>query len=738
MALMSSPPIMRAATPFSRRVAAVGLFVALVGGDVVAARASFTDATAASGITATHGYTIVPSVFPENANSAGGVGAGDYDRDGLVDLCVVRGEHGAPVLYRNIGNLAFADASGGAGEYLASLTTGLYSSATFADVDGDGWLDLLLLGIRGTPPKLLRNAAGGGFTPIEDSGLSLPVNNMSAAFGDIDRDGDLDLFVTHWFSELLAPAGYLWRNDGSGHFVDVSQAAGLPIFSGTLFYAGQNPFLDVSYTGNFADIDSDGWPDLLVAVDFGGSRIFRNRRDGTFEEIASPGVPNDENGMGSAIGDFDGDGDLDWFVTAIWDPDGMAEANWGITGNRLYRNDGSGRFEDVSATAGVREGYWGWGASFADLDADGDLDIAHVNGWDYPNFPELTGLVGEFVADPTRIFLSNGNGTFTESAAAIGASVTDNNRGIVAFDGDRDGDIDLFLTNNDGAPTLLRNDGPVGNSLTVRIRALGPNTEGIGARVFATIGGVTQMRELRAGSNYVSQDPAEAFFGLGGAESVDQLRIQWPDGRLTSLANVAKGFLSVAQPVEGAPDCTDPSPANLCTPGSRPGVAPTSISECLLEWRVARDEVVPGKDGFPSAAVVCTEGDPACDRGGSPDTCLFDVAACLNNADPRLPSCPRGEPTRLEIRSPRATSRAAHERAINAGLSVALGALGLGSDTVRSSIADDCRSLLVAVPLKKTRNGLKKPARVTLELKLLVADRRNDSDKLTLTCNPRP
>jgi hypothetical protein len=248
--------------------------------------------------------------------------------------------------------------------------------------------------------------------------------------------------------------------------------------------------------------------------------------------------------MGACLADYDNDGDLDWFVTSIWDPPSFR------TGNRLYRNAGNGTFSDVTDAAGVRAGYWGWATSFADFNNDGHLDIYQENGMRAP-----------FDVDPARFWVSNGNATFTERSGEVGINHTGQGRGVVCFDYDRDGDLDIFVANNSQAPKLFRNDGGnAQNSVTVKLRGAAPNTEAIGARVFATIGGMTQMRELRAGSNYVSQDPVEAFFGCGTATSVDDLRIEWPDGDVDILHDMpvntvlvfTENAITAVQPAAGA------------------------------------------------------------------------------------------------------------------------------------------------------------------------------------------
>ena len=333
-----------------------------------------------------------------------------------------------------------------------------------------------MVGFDGMQPVLFRNQGDGTFEDVTASAGSLcpGLHSFSASFGDYDRDGDLDLFVSRWSSSSTATAraASSGATTATGGFTDVSPSAGMPIFATRLYDV---PDLDLSFTGNFVDIDSDGWPDLLVSVDFKGSRVLHNQGDGTFVDVTDTDVINDENGMGSAIGDYDNDGDLDWFVSSIWDPNGIVEGNWGITGNRLYRNAGDGTFSDATDDAGVRIGYWGWGSTFADLDNDTHLDLVHVNGWG-PLDDEQS---SEFHEDPARCFIANGDGTFTEDAAALGLADTGQGRGVVAFDYDRDGDLDLFFSNNNGSPGLFRNDG--GNAMShldVRLVAAGANRSG--------------------------------------------------------------------------------------------------------------------------------------------------------------------------------------------------------------------------------------------------------------------
>jgi hypothetical protein len=712
---------LRGARPRAGRLLLLVAALVAVGLAPGPARAGFTDVTAGAGIDvfAVHSPTTV-EIF------SGGVAAGDYDHDGWIDLYVTRGQAGFPCLYRNRGDGTFEDATVTAG---LTGATGLWSGATFADVDGDGWLDAVLLGILGVPPRLYLNRRDGTFEQASGTGLSLSGNSFSSSFADVDRDGDLDMFVGRWgtywndLAQLTERTGHLWLNDGTGRFTDASGPAGLSAFT-TL--EGEVVFDWWTFTGNFADVDRDGWLDLLVTGDFGNSKVLHNRGDGTFEPVFANGLPDDENGMGGAVGDVDGDGDLDWFVSAIFDPAGP-QPDWGASGNRLYLNDGTGRFEDGTTAAGVREGGWGWGSTFADLDGDGDVDLVHANG--YSSYWGPT-----FAADPTRVFLSNGDGTFVDAAASLGAATTGDDRGVVAFDYDRDGDVDLFLSPNQGGARLLRNDGPSAPTITAKLRGRDANTEAIGARLELDTAAGTQVRQLRAGGNFASQDPAEAVFGLGMATSATELRVAWPNGTQTTLANVRPGRIVLSEPAPGDAGCTASAPANACMPGSS---STRSTNECLLEWRVDGVALARDRAGAPIAKVSCREGDPACDAGGPVDSCLFTVAACLNNRDPRLPACGPSDVASFEVRSPRKTSTLAFDRNANKLIASALGpsgGVGIVPGVFGNATPNHCETMQIEVRLA---NGGLRPAKMTIDLRVASSDGRTDGDKLLLTCLPR-
>jgi hypothetical protein len=502
----------------------------------------FVDATAEAGLVSVHGYTA-PFQADGAKTAASGAAAGDFDGDGNVDLYVVTGDAGSNHLFRNQGDGTFVDRATAAGV----ARTGTSSNGPlFFDYDGDGRLDLFVGGVGTTPAVLYHNLGDGRFADVtEATGLGGLGLTASATAADYDRDGWLDLFIGRWGN--VAGACHLWRNLSGQRFACADGDSGLNLgIADTL--------LDSTYTGNFVDLDQDGAPDLLVAADFGQSTVWHNRGDGHFVNITNHAL-TEENGMGAAIGDYDGDGRLDWFVTSIMGTvPGRHEGS--KTGNRLYRGVGDGTtFEEVSAEAGVRDGGWGWGTSFVDLNNDGWLDLPQAQGWWQA---ETT-----FFFTPARLFRGSAEGHFEESAAALGFDDNTNGRGIVCFDYDHDGDLDIFIAHNGAPHKLWRNEGGnAGHYLDVSVAGTAPNVFAVGATIWLTAGGRSQMRLVRDGSNYVSQDPFEAHFGLGDVTSVDQVKVRWPDGQELSVGPVGVDRRLEVRP--GAP-ATSPEPRPGCS-----------------------------------------------------------------------------------------------------------------------------------------------------------------------------
>ena len=480
--------------------------------------------------------TFIPNTgYPgENAIQTGGVAVGDFNNDGLPDLFVPSGGTGPDKLFINRGDGTFVDEGAAWGVNRWTRSAGV----AVGDFNNDGLLDIFAVnyGDFPFPPAVGRcvlyenqGPDASGQWRFADVAVEAGVNNvfgvvggMGAAFGDFDLDGDLDLFVSTW---IFHPGGNrLFRNNGDGTFTNVSGI--LP----------PEPVPLRGFTPNFADLDGDGWPDLLLTNDFRTSRLYRNlgpQADGSFafENITqAAGITRDNFGMGAALADLDGDGVLDWFMTDIYMPD-----NNPPSGNTLYRgmgNDAEGlpRFENVAAQAGVLNTGWAWGVSAFDANNNGWTDLAVTGGW--PRWP----------GTPTRLYMNNADGAFTDRAAQAGVAWTGNGRGLVHLDYDADGRVDMMIINNGGQARLYRNETPnPGRYLRIDFDTsahpcLAPR--GVGTRVWVTAGGRTQTQLLDSRITFLSQSEQTLHFGLGDAEVVDSIEIRWADGSTRTLLGV--------------------------------------------------------------------------------------------------------------------------------------------------------------------------------------------------------
>jgi hypothetical protein len=483
-------------------------------------------APATSGLAHSHGFAIPlwQSSTPRDDDLLIGaaLAVGDLNGDCWEDVMFAAGDNG---LHFYLGQPG--------GGYVAQLANGGRNvSVALADLNGDYRPDAVIGGMVNPGIKTSVTVARNDWPDFEvytETQSKLLVNRSvgNITVGDYNLDGWPDLFFGMWTAVFnIPPEPHLWRGLGDFEFHPAGPS-------------GLTNVLDFTFSGNFADLNNDGRPDLAITGDFENSHVYLQSETGTgaFQKVTDRAVISDENGMGAAVGDFDNDGDLDWFVSSIYSDQPKTEnGNYGVTGNRFYRNPGNGQFVDDTDNAGVRDGGWGWGSCAADFDNDGDLDIFQAEGYGYTDeiWDALYPEGGDdpwpyFKGTPSRLFVNDGTGRFEEQAAAWEVDDRDGGRGISCLDSDRDGDVDLLIANNSRPPSYYLNQAGAGSGrrfLAVRLVGIAPNTEALGARIYVTAGGTTQMREVSNGGNYMGNNPLEQHFGLGSATTAD-IRVVW-------------------------------------------------------------------------------------------------------------------------------------------------------------------------------------------------------------------
>lgn len=526
---------------------------------VVPPRADFVDVAERAGLAPGRAPTAPGEMTYLTETTGGGVALIDYDNDGLLDIFLVgsadsdsAAEKTAHRLYRNQGNLRFDDVSAEAGVQRKGWGQGVCAG----DFDRDGHVDLFVT--HWGTDSLLRNLDGAGFADeAEQRGVAGGPDRWSTgcSFLDFDRDGDLDLFVAHYveFDQattplpgeapqcawkgapipcgprgLAAESMSLFANDGNGYFEDVSASSGIATAKR---YHGLGVLS--------SDFDGDGWPDVFVACDSTANLLFRNAGDGTFEEIGLvSGAAYDEDGheqagMGVAAADYDGDGLSDLFVT-----------NFAADTNTLYRNVASGQFRDATVMAGLATvtAFVGWGAEFLDFDLDGWPDIFVANGHVAPSVNDAG--IGESFAQPRLLFWNRGDGKFhpvsTQAGGAFDAAHP--SRGAAMGDLDNDGDVEIVVVNIGQSPSLLQ-DRSERSANWLAVRALGRSgSDAFGARVTVRADGFQRTSEIRSGGGYLSQSDLRLHFGLGDLSSVE-IEILWPSGLSRSAGTFAANQL---------------------------------------------------------------------------------------------------------------------------------------------------------------------------------------------------
>jgi enediyne biosynthesis protein E4 len=513
----------------------------------------FTNVTAAAGIRFQHNSGAYGGkLLPETLGS--GCAFLDYDRDGWLDVLLINGmdwpghqrQRSTMRLYRNNRNGTFTDVTKAAGLDLELYGMGV----AVGDYDNNGWPDIFISCVGQS--RLFKNNGKGGFVDVtRTSGLQNHQGlSTSALWCDYDRDGLLDLFVCNyvrWSPEgdvfcsldgvhksYCTPEAYrgdtcwLFHNRGNGTFEDVTATSGI--------FDSSSKSLGVA----MLDYDQDGWPDLLVANDTQANKLYKNLHNGKFRDfgveagIAFSSDGKARAGMGVAVGDFENVG-----------RPGMAITNFDNEMIGLYRLQGNGSFDDIAMPSGLgaaSRSTLGFGCAFFDANLDGLLDLAVANGHIDETVRNIRGNVG--YAQPPQLFLNQGGGKFRDIGGEIGGGFETPivGRGLAYGDFDRDGDLDLLITTNNGPGYLFRNDLSNGNrSIRFTLAGTKSNRDAIGATVRIFHSGQTQTAMVQSGSSYLSQSELALTFGVGQADKIDRVTIDWPSSGTEEYKNLSTG-----------------------------------------------------------------------------------------------------------------------------------------------------------------------------------------------------
>jgi enediyne biosynthesis protein E4 len=493
---------------------------------------------------------------------SGGVGLIDCDNHGKLDIITVNGSTveryrnggGDPMitLYHQenglkTGELKFADITKQAG-----LTRkGWGMGVAVADYDNDGFEDIYVTGFGGN--ALYHNLGNCKFEDVtEKAGVAAGGFSTGAAWADYDRDGRVDLFVSRYvhidvdhlpefgndprfcrFKGVLVQCGpwgmrgesdLLFHNKGDGTFEEVSKRAGV-----------DDPHRYYGLGATWGDYDNDGWPDLYVANDAGPNYLYRNKHDGTFEDVgllsgvALSGDGMQQGSMGVAWGDYLHQGRLSMIIT-----------NFIEQGSTLYHNLGNDSFADVSMRARILKPTYplvSWGTSFFDMDNDGWLDILIANGHVYPQVDSIPG--GTTYRQPLLLFRNHRDGTFDDVSSTLAGFPLESRRGVAFGDINNDGNVDMVILNVGAPPSLLLNRNENSNH-RVLFKLIGTksNKAAVGARVTVKSGSLVQFDEVRSGASYLSQNDLRLHFGLGSNDKMSAVEIRWPNGTTETLHEV--------------------------------------------------------------------------------------------------------------------------------------------------------------------------------------------------------
>ena len=476
----------------------------------------------------------------------------DYDRDGDWDLYLMNcqgPEDVANALYENLGDGTFRRKECGAED------SGEGMAVSVADYNNDGYPDLFVTNYGNF--ILYHNETNGTFTDVTKTAFPEGINDWwygGSTWGDYDRDGALDLYVTGYVdfshrpqnTSLRFPMDFgglpntLYRNNGDGTFTDVTKKAGV------------GDAARKSMQAVFSDFNDDGWPDIFVTNDTDANGLYLNRGDGTFKTFSGPsGVSTTDGSMGIAVGDFNNDGKCDLAYTNY-----AAEVNvLAQLADNESSNDGRVRnviFVHNFDSPLVHRFSWpmvGWGTGLSDLDNDGDLDLFFANG-------HLNAVSGDN-RQLNLLFENDGRGHFKDVSGPSGIQATGAriHRSALFADYDNDGAVDIYVTNNgqqiedgkggivddpdQGVGVLYHNESKTENNwIKVRLEGKNSNRDAYGSKVKVTAGDLVTIQPLLSGAGYFSANAKELYFGLGRNKQVDEIEVTWPSGKVETFRQI--------------------------------------------------------------------------------------------------------------------------------------------------------------------------------------------------------
>lgn len=507
-------------------------------------------------------------IMPQVASVGAGVSVVDFNNDGLQDFYITNSTHGEPnALYKNFGNGSFEDVADEMGVAdLNNKETGVSMGSVWGDYDNDGFEDLFIN--KWGKPALYHNDKGEGFTEVE-LGSEFPdwVNSNIAVWFDYDQDGLLDLFMGGYFhqsinlwdlsSTKIMPESfeyannggrkYLFHNLGNGEFEEVSEELG--IVSNRWSYAAAS-----------ADINGSGYPDLVIANDYGVDELFLNQQGERFvnagNEAGMGFAP--KSGMNVSFGDVMNRGDLSIYVTNI------SEAGVLLQGNNLWipttGNTENVKLQNMAANLGVEEGGWSYGAQFGDLNLDGYQDLYVTNGFvsaekgtdywydfskvaggnkniisDAKNWPKMEGRSHSGYQE-NKIWINDGTGKFREVAEAVGGALDLDSRAVAFADLDNNGKLEILVASQNASFKIYKtNVAENKNWIAFDLKGTESNSSAIGAKVRVYWNSNQQVQVVNSASGFSSQNQRPLHFGLGASDEVDKVIIEWPSGKVDTL-----------------------------------------------------------------------------------------------------------------------------------------------------------------------------------------------------------